>query len=96
MNTQKRRILLLVLVGSLFLASVALAAPNATTIEWYVIGGGGDHMTMGSYSLDVTIGQPIASLDRGVALMICAGFWCNSDAFSILYCTVYVPLVSDP
>jgi hypothetical protein len=70
------------LAVSLFFASVlaiiALAAPNAANIDWWIIGGGGGSDTGGAYALDVTIGQPVAGADSAGSYRLCAGFWCGA------------------
>ncbi len=73
---------LLVLIGVLIVcvlvAAVAQAAPPpppVPSVDWYVIGGGGD----AEYGDAVygTVGQPVAGFAGGRAQPMCAGFWCG-------------------
>jgi len=80
----------IVLICALILAGAALAAPTQT-IDWYVIGGGGGHVTStdGAYSLDGTIGQPVA----GVASAdLCSGFWCGLADW-VANMRIYLPII---
>jgi hypothetical protein len=83
MNANVRKILILALVGSLFLVSVALAAPTAITIERLVFGGGGSPISGGSYDLQSTIGQPVTGTESQEWYDLCTGFWCFTSANKI-------------
>jgi len=93
MNTRKRKILILALVGSLFVVSVVLAAPAATNLDRAVIGGGGGHSEVGIYSLDGTIGQAVAGAQNSAPFQLCSGFWCGLGATAE---DIYLPLVQKP
>jgi hypothetical protein len=89
----KRKIilrLLFALACGLLLTSVALAAPEAANIDWYVIGGGGGHAetASGAITLDGTIGQPVAGI---ASANLCSGFWCSFNWLTTL--KIFLPLI---
>ncbi len=89
MSTKKQLSLLLILLGFLLLGSVVLATPTATSIERYVIGGGGGNAEAGDYILAGTIGQAVVGANSAAPFELCSGFWCGADATHHLY----LPLV---
>ena len=93
MDTRKRNILILVLVGSLMVVSVVLAAPAAINLGRTVIGGGGGHSEVGIYSLDGTIGQAVVGTQNRAAFHLCSGFWCGLVTTAH---NIYLPLVLMP
>ena len=72
------------------LVVVGAAWANATpSIDWYVMGSGGDHAEAGSYALQGTIGQPVVGSTTGWGVQLCSGFWCwGGSAYK-----TYLPLV---
>ena len=62
---------------SLILTGVVLAN-GGYAIPWHVIGGGGGTSSGGYYTLDSTIGQPVAATSGGGAYQACAGYWCGN------------------
>jgi hypothetical protein len=62
------------LVLSLLFASVALAV-GPHSIPWWVIGGGGGSTTVGSTTLDSTVGQWVVGSDESGDLQLGPGFW---------------------
>lgn len=77
MNRQKFA-LLAALLCSLLLAGVSLAMSSASyAINWNVIGGGGGHVTAGSYALNATLGQAVVGTSGSASRGLCAGFWCG-------------------
>jgi hypothetical protein len=93
MDTQKRKILVLVLVGSLMVVSIVLAAPAAIDLGRTVIGGGGGHSEAGIYSLDGTIGQAVVGKQNNAPFHLCSGFWCGLGTTAQ---NIYLPLVQKP
>lgn len=83
-----RLAILLTLAAFLVLAGVVLAN-GASDIDWWVLGGGGGYTAAGNYTLNVTIGQPVAGDAMTGGSEICAGFWC---AAAVEY-TVYLPAI---
>jgi hypothetical protein len=77
------------LVLSLLFASIALAA-STPSIDWWVIGGGGGSTTVGSASLDSTIGQWLVGSDETGNLFLGHGFWGGGRDAGYL---VFLPLV---
>ena len=71
---RKKWIVLGALAFSLLFASVALAV-GSPSIPWWVIGGGGGSTTVGSTSLDSTMGQWVVGSDRSDDLQLGPGFW---------------------
>ncbi|MBE9508276.1 MAG: hypothetical protein IMY86_09530 [Chloroflexi bacterium] len=82
------------LVVSLLLVGMALAAPNAHSIDWWVIGGGGGSGTAGTISLDGTIGQWAVGSGTSGATQLWSGFWGGGGAAGEvdLY-QVFLPLI---
>ena len=79
------------LVFFAFASLILLAASlgSGPQISWYAITGGGDHYTVGIYSLDSNIGQPIVGIQTVASRELCSGFLCVSNANWL----VYLPLV---
>lgn len=59
----------------LLLSGIVALALNGYELNWYVIGGGGDATTGGSYALGSTVGQPVAGPVSGGSYQLNAGFW---------------------
>lgn len=82
------------LVASLLLAGIAVADPSSHSVDWWVMGGGGESRTAGSTTLAGTLGQAVAGVDGSGEYVVCTGFWyglgsCGDPpGFS-----VYLPLV---
>jgi hypothetical protein len=88
MLTHRRIILLLALLASLVLVSAVLSAPVATTLERYIMAGGGGHIEAGIYALEGSIGQPLVGMDSAAPYELCSGFWCG---LNVVY--IYLPVV---
>jgi len=71
---RKKWMILGALVLSLLLAGAALAS-GTPSVNWWVIGGGGGSTTVGSTSLDSTIGQWVVGSDESGNLQVGHGFW---------------------
>jgi len=81
---------LLILVCSLVLVGGVLAS-NGQVIERSVFGSGGEQVTDGSYILNGTIAEPIASdFAQGTDYGHCSGFWCGAGAAGA---RVYLPII---
>jgi hypothetical protein len=89
MSHHVRIALVLALLGGLALAGAVLAAPAATSIERWVLSGGGGHTEADPYALDGTIGQPLVGTELAGGYTLCAGFWCGAEAGH----RIYLPLV---
>jgi hypothetical protein len=85
---KKRWMILSVLVVSLLLTGVAVAA-NGHSIDWWTIGGGGGSDATGGTTLDGTVGQAVVGTDSNGAHELCAGFWCGTQAAY----RIYLPMV---
>jgi hypothetical protein len=91
MKNRLRLVLFLSLLLILFVTGAALAAP-VRTIDWWVIAGGGGYTesTDEVYTLNGTIGQPVAGV---ASIDLCSGFWCGlTDWLGTAY--VYLPFIS--
>ena len=88
---QKKWTTPVVLLVSLFLISIVMAAPNASSIDWWVIGSGGGSDATGSISLSATIGQWMAGSDTSGSTQLCSGFWCGTGEQPEWF-RVYMPL----
>lgn len=76
-------LLVLVLVG------VVLAQPAAVSRS--VMGGGGEEVSAGSYILNGTLGEPVASdFAQGANYGHCSGFWCGGAEAGG---RVYLPII---
>jgi hypothetical protein len=84
-------VLLVVLVG---LSLVALAAPQALSLTWWTVGGGGQTASQGGgYTLGGTAGQPDAGALSGGGYTLGGGFWrCGALAEGASY-LIYLPVV---
>ncbi len=70
------------------LAGTVLAGGGGGTyISRYVFSGGGQEVQAGNYTLNGSIGQPIAGQVGTGSLSLCSGYWCNA------YYEVYLPVV---
>jgi len=67
------------------LVGTALAAPNAASIDWWVMAGGGGQDGVAT-TLGGTVGQWVAGSDA----QLCAGFWCGVGTPEY---KVFLPLV---
>ena len=84
----KRATLPLYLAAFLLLAGVVLA--NGTpTIDWNVMGSGGQFVEAAPHALEGTIGQAVVGPATDTGSELCAGFWCG---VAVRYET-YLPLV---
>lgn len=93
MKTQRRIVVVLVLLGSLALVGAVLAAPTATIVDRYVIGGGGGPQEAGIYTLNGTIGQPVVGAIGNTPYELGAGFWGGMGAVAGGANRIYLPLV---
>ena len=85
---KRRRLVSSILLLSVLVVSAAWA--NGTpSIDWYVMGGGGERVEAGLYALDGTIGQAVVGSVADAGCEICSGFWGGVGA---VY-TIYLPLV---
>ncbi len=89
MGSYTRTVLVLALLGCLALVGAVLAAPAATTLERWVMAGGGGRAAGAPYSLDGTIGQPLVGWDQHAGHALCAGFWCGAES----RVRIWLPLV---
>jgi len=81
----KRWFALGAILAGLLLVGTALAAPNAASIDWWVMAGGGGQDGVAT-ALGGSIGQWVAGSDA----QLCAGFWCGVGAAEY---KVFLPLV---
>ena len=97
--TKKHRsfvpMLLLAALGSLALTAIVLGqASGALNLSWSTIAGGGGESTGGQYTLDDSLGQPIASSapsSGGGRFSLTDGFWQLGSAET----RIYLPFVSN-
>ncbi len=88
---RKRIVLSLVLLAcGLLLTGVALAAPDADPIRWYIVSGGGGYSetVTGDLTLAGTIGQPVTGI---ASVNLCSGFWCGFDWLTTI--KIFLPLI---
>ncbi len=80
----KRRVIFLALCLVLILTSNVAAAVNALDVPRYVISSGGGKSTMGIYTLEGTVGQPVAGVVAFGSYELCSGFWCGLGLYHTL------------
>lgn len=73
-----RRVVVGLVAAGLLLAAVQAAplraAPDALSLTWYTVDGGGSSSQSGSWRLDGVVGQPDAGRLSGGALVLTGGF----------------------
>ncbi|MCI0398202.1 MAG: hypothetical protein L0332_31215 [Chloroflexi bacterium] len=88
-RTVPRLLLLGGLLAMLLLAAGLLnAGPLATTIDRWVIAGGGGTATNGNVTLESTIAQPVTGIAASGNSQLCAGFWCGAGSYPL-----YLPVI---
>ncbi len=93
MRTATKRLAILILTGLLLLGAVWVvsAAPDAFSIPWWRVAGGGGTSDGGNYTLSGTAGQAEAGgTMRGSGYTLAGGFW--GAGMEPMY-IVYLPLV---
>jgi hypothetical protein len=87
----KRKLIALLAAFLLVLALVGVVLAQPDNISRSVIGGGGEEVSAGSYILNGTLGEPIASdFAQGTNYGHCSGFWCGAGAAGA---RVYLPII---
>lgn len=81
------------IVCALLLASSAWAAPEASTILWNFLGGGGGRVVNGSVTLEGTLAQSVTGPVAQGAASLCSGYWCGSEEIYLPGMTIYLPVV---
>jgi hypothetical protein len=89
MSRHRQTILALALLGCLVLSGAVLAAPAPIAIDRWVVAGGGGHAEAAPYTLDGTIGQPVAGTAQNAGHELCSGFWCGAEMGG----RIYLPLM---
>lgn len=84
-------VLAALLLCSLSVAGAALAVPAATTLDRWVVGGGGGRVETARYGLEGTIGQPVVGLVEHAPYQLHAGFW--TEVAWVVADRVYLPLL---
>jgi hypothetical protein len=85
----KRIAILLTLAVLLLSLTGVVLANGSASIDWHVIGGGGDRLEAGDYTLDCTVGQAVVGTARNDPYELCAGYWCGAAVEH----SIYLPLV---
>ena len=81
-------------VLSVFIVLITLVltpvmAAELNEVTWFVIGGGGGPATYGIYTLNGTIGQPVAGRYSSGDIDLCSGFWCKV----LEHYKIFLPLI---
>jgi hypothetical protein len=79
-----------VLVASLLLAGIAVAAPSSYDIDWWAMASGSGSGTDGSTSLEGTLGQATLGVDRREHYIVCTGFWYGTAQCPV---ALYLPII---
>lgn len=94
--TKKVTIILAVLLLSLLIGSVIMAAPTALTLSWWTVDGGGSQSTGGNFALVGTAGQAEAgNQSSGGSFQVNGGFWNGGPAGSGDSYKIYLPVTID-
>jgi hypothetical protein len=88
MNKRKAMVWTVLLLACALVATGVVAAPAATTVDRWVIGGGGGHIEAAGRALDGTIGQPVVGWVQSAGYELSSGFWGGLANYR-----VYLPLV---
>jgi len=72
---QKKTFLLFLAVLLLFF-TMAMAGGSGIDLSWHHLPGGGGHIAADGYTLDYSVGMPVAGQAQSGGLTLCAGFWC--------------------
>jgi hypothetical protein len=93
MNRHTRMAFGLALLSCLVLTGAILAAPAATTLDRWVMAGGGGRTAAAAYSLDGMIGQPVVGGVGNDPYELGAGFWGGLGAVASRGHSIYLPIV---
>ena len=90
----KQTITILIVLGTLFISTVALAATDYQ-IHWWTVDGGGctSQSADGQYTLNGTIGQPDVGTATGGNYTVKGGFWGSLSA-AIQEFFVHLPMIT--
>jgi hypothetical protein len=58
-----------------FATATVLAQGTSSTINWWVIAGGGEPIQSGNVSINDTLGQPVIGPSSGGNVSLTAGYW---------------------
>ena len=83
-------ILVLCLLGLLMGGILVTAETGLPSIDWWVLGGGGEPASGGNITINDTIGQPIVGPSSGGDVGLQAGYWAGAGEGDH---TVYLPLI---
>jgi hypothetical protein len=73
----------------LLTAGLLSGAPLSNNLDWWVIGGGGNRITItGGNVLQGTLGQPVTGASQSGSGSLCAGFWCDVSPDYLVYLPV--------
>ncbi len=91
----KRRLGLILLAPcALLLLTLGLAVAAAMpSVDWRVLGSGGEHVESGAYAVDYTLGQPVVGANSSGVYDLCVGFWCGAEIGAPDY-PIYLPVLS--
>ena len=82
---------LIIVIVSLMIIKIAepVKASGLMSVDWFVMGSGGESAQGGNYILNGTIGQPVTGLSSSGGSDLCSGFWC----LSLQWIKIYLPLI---
>ena len=83
------------LFAVVFIVSISLASSGPISTSVLIASGGQGLAVAGSYTLNVSVGQPIVGAASSSAYQMCYGYWCNPLASSSgpSGYRVYLPLI---
>ena len=77
---KRKPVISVILVCSLLADSTVWASTKAPVILSSVLGSGGGQVSIGSVTLDGTIGQSVVGVVTQSGKEVCSGFWCDLPA----------------
>jgi hypothetical protein len=81
-------VLLAVLAGLSAYGTTALGSMSAAAVDWFVFGGSGGNVALGTLTLDSSVGQTVVGEASLAGNQLCSGFLCQGIGRA-----VYLPLV---
>lgn len=86
-------VVVVLMLCALLLMGSGWNAITSTSVNWYVLGGGGGKVTNGLLVLEGSAGQSVAGEVHKDSTELCAGYWCGSEeTYEYIY-PLYLPVI---
>jgi hypothetical protein len=83
----------LLIVCALLLMGSGWKAITSTSVNWYVLSGGGGKVTNGALVLEGSTGQSVTGGINKDSTELCAGYWCGSEEIYEYIYPLYLPVI---